>query len=131
MLIDRCADQTRSMLDLGIGVEDVRADAQVLAARVNLYPFLVQLRCYRARLGVRDGEEGAVSVADARSPDAPLEEERGQPALLRQVVLAQPFDAEFEGELETGERLHRREHRRVDSSHASPPRPYSGSSGRA
>src|SRR5574341_1556486 len=103
MLSDHCADQARRTLELRVGVENVRADAQVLAARVDLHPFLVQVFRDRAGLRMYDGQEGAVRVADARNLDAFLEEEQGKAALLGEVVCAQALDAEFEGKLQTGE----------------------------
>ena len=107
-LLEQRLQLDRGRLEVAARIEDVRAEAQVLAARVGLHLALAQLAREHLRAGMLERHERAVLVAGAFE----RRQQRGQELLLLEVVLADALDAELERELEAGERLDRREHRR-------------------
>src|SRR5438105_13631508 len=99
---------SRGALEVVFRSEDVGADAQVLATRIDLEAARLDLLRKVHRVGVPHGDEGAVVGADAGGPRQQVAEHR----LLRERILAQALDAELERELESGQGLHAWQHRR-------------------
>jgi hypothetical protein len=61
---------------------------------------------------MRERKKRAELRTRALDGDVEFRKLRGETLLLREVILAQPRSADGERELQSGERLHRREHRR-------------------
>ena len=98
--------------ELLVGVKQVGAQAQPVSARVDLDAATRKLGAEAGCLGMRERKERTELRTRALEGDVEFRKLRGEALLLREVVLAQPRCADGERELQSGERLHRREHGR-------------------
>src|SRR4051794_18181351 len=97
----------RGGLELLAAVEVIRADPQVLAARVGLDAFLLELGREHFRLRIPESDKCAMVVACAT-----YRNKRFQNNFLLEAVIAYARDPELERDFEPGERLEGRQHRR-------------------
>src|SRR5689334_16042307 len=102
-LAKRLVHRLRRPLQLGARIKVVRAEPQVLAARIGLDAAHTQVLGQLERVRMAHGEKGAVVAVFALR----LRQQRLEQRLLDEVVGADAPYAELERQLEAGQRLER------------------------